>query len=103
VSPDEWSPNIEIDDQLVREAMRSSGARTKRAAVEEALRLLIQIRGQARLRQLRGKVACADVERAHQLVAEGHAQWNGGKPTGAKRPATGTGRAAASVVLEDRR
>jgi prevent-host-death family protein len=44
-----------------------------------------------------------DVEWAHQLVAEGHAQWNGGKPTGAKRPATITGRTAASIVLEDRR
>jgi Arc/MetJ family transcription regulator len=49
--------NIEIDDQLMRQAMRSSGARTKRAAVEEALRLLVQTRGQASLRRLRGKVA----------------------------------------------
>jgi Arc/MetJ family transcription regulator len=38
--------NIEIDDVLMRRAMRSSGARTKRAAVEEGLRLLIQTRGQ---------------------------------------------------------
>jgi len=49
--------NIEIDDHLMRQAMRSSGARTKRATVEEALRLLIQTRGQASLRRLRGKVA----------------------------------------------
>lgn len=49
--------NIEIDDQLMRQAMRSSGARTKRATVEEALRLLIQTRGQASIRRLRGKVA----------------------------------------------
>jgi Arc/MetJ family transcription regulator len=49
--------NIEIDDELMREAMRRSGARTKRAAVEEGLRLLIQTRGQASLRRLRGKVA----------------------------------------------
>lgn len=48
--------NIEIDDQLMRRAMRSSGARTKRATVEEALRLLIQTRGQASIRRLRGKV-----------------------------------------------
>jgi Arc/MetJ family transcription regulator len=48
--------NIDIDDQLMRQAMRSSGAKTKRAAVEEALRLLIQTRGQASLRRLRGKV-----------------------------------------------
>ena len=49
--------NIEIDDRLMRQAMRSSGACTKRATVEEALRLLIQTRGQASIRRLRGKVA----------------------------------------------
>ena len=38
--------NIDIDDRLIRQAMRSSGARTKRAAVEEGLRLLIQTRSQ---------------------------------------------------------
>jgi Arc/MetJ family transcription regulator len=48
--------NIEIDDHLMRDAMRSSSARTKRAVVEEALRLLIQTRGQAQVRRLRGKV-----------------------------------------------
>jgi Bacterial antitoxin of type II TA system, VapB len=37
--------------------MRSSGARTKRAAVEEGLRLLIQTRGQRSIRRLRGKIA----------------------------------------------
>lgn len=49
--------NIDIDDRLMRQAMRSSGARTKRAAVEEGLRLLIQTKGQASIRRLRGKVA----------------------------------------------
>src|SRR4030095_884862 len=49
--------NIDIDDRLMRQAMRSSSARTKRAVVEEALRLLIQTRGQSRLRRLRGQVA----------------------------------------------
>lgn len=48
--------NIEIDDELMRDAMRSSGAPTKRAVVEAALRLLINTRGQASLRRLRGKV-----------------------------------------------
>jgi len=48
--------NIEIDDSLMRRAMRSSGARTKRAVVEEGLRLLIQTKGQASIRRLRGKV-----------------------------------------------
>jgi Arc/MetJ family transcription regulator len=48
--------NIDIDDQLMRQAMRSSGARTKRAVVEEGLRLLIQTRSQKSVRRLRGKV-----------------------------------------------
>lgn len=49
--------NIDIDDRLMEQAMRSTGAPTKRAVVEEALRLLIQTRGQASIRRLRGKVA----------------------------------------------
>lgn len=48
--------NIEIDDQLMRQAMRSSGERTKRATVEEALRLLVKVRSQAGVRRLRGKI-----------------------------------------------
>jgi Arc/MetJ family transcription regulator len=48
--------NIDIDDRLMREAMRTSGARTKRATVEQALRLLIQTRAQKSIRRLRGKV-----------------------------------------------
>lgn len=48
--------NIDIDDQLMKQAMRSSGRRTKRATVEAALRLLIQTRSQGRLRRLRGKI-----------------------------------------------
>ncbi len=48
--------NIEIDDRLMRQAMRSSRARTKRAAVEAGLRLLIQTRAQATIRRLKGKI-----------------------------------------------
>ncbi len=48
--------NIDIDDRLMQRAMRSSRSRTKRAAVEAGLRLLIQTRGQASIRRLRGKV-----------------------------------------------
>ncbi len=47
--------NIEIDDRLLRRAMRLSGAYTK-AAVEAALRLLVEMHGQATIRRLRGKV-----------------------------------------------
>jgi Arc/MetJ family transcription regulator len=48
--------NIEIDDRLMRQAMKSSGARTKRATVEAGLKLLVQVRGQAGIRRLRGKI-----------------------------------------------
>jgi len=48
--------NIDIDDRLMQQAMRSSRSRTKRAAVEAGLRLLIQTRGQTSIRRLRGKV-----------------------------------------------
>jgi Arc/MetJ family transcription regulator len=48
--------NIEIEDELMRQAMRSSGKRTKRAAVEAGLRLLVQTRAQGKMRRLRGKV-----------------------------------------------
>jgi Arc/MetJ family transcription regulator len=48
--------NIEIDDRLMRAAMRSSGRRTKRATVDEALHLLVQIKAQTGIRQLRGKI-----------------------------------------------
>jgi Arc/MetJ family transcription regulator len=48
--------NIEIDDQLLSEAMRSSGARTKKAAVEAGLRLLVKTQSQTAIRRLRGKV-----------------------------------------------
>ena len=48
--------NIEIDDQLLSEAMRSSGARTKKAVVEEGLRLLVKTQSQTAIRRLRGKV-----------------------------------------------
>jgi Arc/MetJ family transcription regulator len=48
--------SIDIDGDLLREAMRCSGARTKKAVVEEALRALVGIRAQKGIRRLRGKV-----------------------------------------------
>ncbi len=48
--------NIVIDDKLIKRAMRASGLNTKRAAVEAGLRLLIQVKAQGDIRQLRGRV-----------------------------------------------
>jgi len=48
--------NIDIDDGLMREALRRSGVRTKRAAVEAGLRLLVETYAQQSIRRLKGKV-----------------------------------------------
>jgi Arc/MetJ family transcription regulator len=48
--------NIVIDPKLMTEALRLSGAPTKRSVVEEGLRLLVQVKRQERLRALRGKL-----------------------------------------------
>jgi len=48
--------NIDIDDRLMRQAMRRSGAPTKKAAVEAGLRLLAETHAQGSIRRLRGKI-----------------------------------------------
>ena len=40
--------NIEIDDELLSQAMAAAGLSTKRATVEEGLRLLVRVREQAK-------------------------------------------------------
>ena len=40
--------NIEIDDVLLSDAMTASGQPTKKATVEEGLRLLVRVRRQAK-------------------------------------------------------
>ena len=47
---------VVIDDQLMERALRSSGCRTKRAAIESGLRLLVQVNSQKKLRSLKGKI-----------------------------------------------
>ena len=46
--------NIDIDDELMRQAMTASNAPSKKAVVEEALRLFVDIKGQGAIRELRG-------------------------------------------------
>jgi Arc/MetJ family transcription regulator len=48
--------NIVIEDALMEEALRVSGARTKREAVEMGLRALIRLRKQERIRDARGRL-----------------------------------------------
>lgn len=49
--------NIVIDDKLMKEALRLTGAKTKREAVELGLRTLVYLAKQAQARRLRGKLA----------------------------------------------
>ena len=48
--------NIEIDDKLMRDALRATGAKTKKEAVELGLRTLLDLRAQEMARRLRGKI-----------------------------------------------
>jgi Arc/MetJ family transcription regulator len=47
--------NIDIDDELLSQAMAAAGLSTKRATVEEGLRLLVRVRKQVKaLAKLKG-------------------------------------------------
>ncbi|MGK7911620.1 MAG: type II toxin-antitoxin system VapB family antitoxin [Synechococcus sp.] len=48
--------NIVIDDELLSEAMKASGAKTKREAVELGLAALVKLKRQENIRQFRGKL-----------------------------------------------
>ncbi len=48
--------NIIIDDDLMNEAMMLTKIKTKKAVVEIGLRLLVQMKKQEQLKNLRGKL-----------------------------------------------
>ena len=48
--------NIEIDDKLMKQAMKATGTTTKRAAVEASLRQMVQLKRQTKIQRLFGKV-----------------------------------------------
>jgi Arc/MetJ family transcription regulator len=48
--------NIVIDDGLMRDTLRATGIKTKREAVDQALRMLLRLKRQGEIRRLRGKV-----------------------------------------------
>lgn len=62
---------VELDDRLLEEAKRLTGARTKRAAIETALRELVRRRKAAGLARLAGKVPIALTQRDLQAMREG--------------------------------
>jgi len=48
--------NIVIDDKLMRDALRVTGLKTKREAVELGLRTVLRLRCQEQIRRLRGRL-----------------------------------------------
>ncbi|MCB1678800.1 MAG: type II toxin-antitoxin system VapB family antitoxin [Halioglobus sp.] len=48
--------NIVIDDKLMADALKATGLNTKKEAVEQGLKLLIQRNKQRSIRKLRGKL-----------------------------------------------
>jgi len=48
--------NIEIDDRLMKQALRATGLETKRSVVEEGLRLIVKLRKQRDVGRLYGKL-----------------------------------------------
>jgi Arc/MetJ family transcription regulator len=48
--------NIVIDDELMASALKMTGLRTKREAVELGLKTLIKLKQQEQIRQFRGKL-----------------------------------------------
>ena len=49
--------NIVIDDALMADALKATGAKTKREAVELGLRTLLRLRRQEEIRRFRGKLS----------------------------------------------
>jgi Arc/MetJ family transcription regulator len=48
--------NVAINDVLMESALKVSGVKTKKDTIEEALRLLVQIKNQENIKGLRGKL-----------------------------------------------
>jgi Arc/MetJ family transcription regulator len=52
--------NIDIDDDLMLKAQKLTKIKTKKAVVEKALQLLVQLENQSKLRDLWGKIEMDD-------------------------------------------
>ena len=48
--------NVVLDDDLVRSALKLSGYKTKKRAIEEGLKLLVQVNRQKKIKDFRGKL-----------------------------------------------
>ena len=48
--------NIDIDDQLMNDALKATGLKTKKDAVELGLKTLVRLKKQDEIRKFRGKL-----------------------------------------------
>ena len=48
--------NVVLDDELMNRALKAGGFKTKKAAIEQGLRLLVQKDTQKKIQDLKGKV-----------------------------------------------
>ncbi len=48
--------NIEIDDKLMSDALKATGLKTKKEAVELGLKTLIKLKKQERIKRFKGKL-----------------------------------------------
>jgi len=48
--------NVVINDKLMESALKTSGLKTKKDAIEEGLKLLVQMKGQEKIKGFRGKL-----------------------------------------------
>ncbi len=48
--------NIVVDDDLMAEAIKLTNIKTKKGVVDQALKLLVQVKRQEKIRKLRGKL-----------------------------------------------
>jgi Arc/MetJ family transcription regulator len=48
--------NIVIDDDLMKQVLEKTGIKTKREAVEAGLKLLLKMKNQEKILELRGKI-----------------------------------------------
>ena len=48
--------NVVLDDDLIKSALKVSGLKTKKDAIEEGLKLLVELKSQKEIRHFRGKL-----------------------------------------------
>lgn len=48
--------NVVVDDDLMASALKVSGLKTKKDAIEQGLKLLVQVKSQKQIKKFRGKL-----------------------------------------------